>query len=138
MGLTRVDVVIANPKEPTRSMKVEGCLVDRSELTWVPRRAMARIGIGAEKRRRFVLADRRVVERSVGFAILRLGRYRTIDEVVFGYPDHLLLLGARSLAGFGLAVDPQPHRLRATSTIAAQNRSPGRRRTVTPTSRPRR
>jgi hypothetical protein len=31
----------------------------------------------------------------------------------------LALLGARTLEGFGLSVDPQSHRLRVTPTIAA-------------------
>lgn len=92
-----------------------------SELTWVPAQLLESIGIRREKHRRFLLADRRTVKRSVGFAVLSLGRYRTVDEVVFGEPSDLVLLGARTLEGFGLSVDPQSHQLRATPTIAAQN-----------------
>lgn len=99
-----------------------------SELTWMPSNVLQGIGVEPEKERRFLLADRRTVRRSVGFAILRLGRYRTIDEVVFGEPKDLVLLGARTLEGFGLSVDPQSHRLRATPTIAAQNRPARSRR----------
>jgi len=98
-----------------------------SELTWIPRAMLEDIGITAEKIRSFILADRRHIQRSVGFAILELGRHRTVDEVVFGEQDDLTLLGARSLEGFGLSLDPRSHRLRATPTIAAQNLAPTRR-----------
>ncbi len=128
MGLTSVDIGIRNPREPSRRSTVQRLVVDTgSELTWVPREVLEDIGIKPEKSRRFILADRREIKRRVGFAILELGRHRTIDEVVFGEPSDLSLLGARSLEGFGLAIDPQSHRLRATPTIAAQNVVPKRR-----------
>lgn len=127
MGLTHVDLVIRNPREPSRSGAALRLMVDTgSELTWVPRAALEEIGIKPEKDRRFILADRREIRRRVGFAILELGQHRTIDEVVFGEGNDLSLLGARSLEGFGLSIDPQSHRLRATPTIAAQNVAPKR------------
>lgn len=129
MGLTHVDLVLANPREPSRSTTVRHCMVDTgSELTWVSGEILDGIGVKHEKERRFLLADRRMVRRSVGFVILELGRHRTIDEVVFGEPKDLILLGARTLEGFGLSVDPQSHRLRATPTIAAQSRTARSRR----------
>jgi predicted aspartyl protease len=124
MGLTYVDVVLRNPKVPSRRIRVPRLMVDTgSELTWVAGKTLEKIGIKAEKQRRFVLADRREIKRAVGFAILELDRYRTVDEVVFGEPEDLFLLGARSLEGFGLSIDPQSHRLKATVTIAAQNQA---------------
>jgi predicted aspartyl protease len=131
MGLTYVDIEIRIPGIPSRRTALQQVMVDTgSKLTWVPGAVLEDIGIEPEKVRRFILADRREVKRRVGFAILALGRHRTIEEVVFGEPSDLSLLGARSLEGFGLAIDPQSHRLRATPTIAAQNVAPiGRLRT---------
>jgi len=45
-----------------------------------------------------------VITRSVGFAIVRVGRNFTIDEVVFAEPGDLNLLGARTLEGLNLTV----------------------------------
>src|ERR1043166_967090 len=105
MGLTYVEVVLRNPREPSRCLTVPRLMVDTgSELTWVAAKLLQEIGIKPEKQRRFVLADRRGVKRQVGFAELQLGRHRTIDEVVFGEPHDLSLLGARSLEGFGLSI----------------------------------
>lgn len=124
MGLTFVEVMLRNPKDSKQRETVARLMVDTgSELTWVPGVLLERIGIRPEKQRRFVLADRSEIRRQVGFAVLEMGRYRTIDEVVFGEPTGLVLLGARSLEGFGLSIDPQSHRLRATPTIAAPIRT---------------
>jgi predicted aspartyl protease len=128
MGLTYVDLVLANPADSSCRAEVQRCMVDTgSELTWVPAKVLRAIGVEPEKERRFILAYRRVAKRRVGFAILEFGPYRTIDEVVFGEAADLILVGARSLEGFGLAVDPQSHKLRTTPTIAAQNRPRPRR-----------
>ena len=45
------------------------------------------------------------VTRSVGFAIIKIEEYFTIDEVVFGEEGDMLLLGARTLEGLNLTVD---------------------------------
>src|SRR2546422_256428 len=120
MGPTYVDLVLANPADFSCRAAVQRCMVDTgSELTRVPAKVLRAIGVEPEKERRFILADGGLVRRRVGFAILELGPYRTIDGVVFGETADLILVGARSLEGFGLAVDPQSHKLRTTPTIAA-------------------
>jgi predicted aspartyl protease len=88
-------------------------LVDTgSELTWAPERMLEKIGIRREKKDvRFVLANGQEVTRSVGFAIIRLDKYFTIDEVVFAETGDLTLLGARTLDGLNLTVEPVKRRL---------------------------
>lgn len=61
----------------------------------------------------------RLVTRSVGFAILRVARHFTIDEVVFAEPGDLLPLGARTLEGLNLAVDAGRRRLVAAGPLPA-------------------
>jgi predicted aspartyl protease len=65
------------------------------------------------------MANGQVVTRSVGFAILRVGEYFTIDEVVFAERGDLLLLGARTLEGLNLVVDAAKKRLVAAGPIPA-------------------
>jgi hypothetical protein len=55
----------------------------------------------------FVLANGEHVTRSVGFAIIRLDKHFTIDEVVFAEPGDLMLLGARTLEGLNLTNRPR-------------------------------
>lgn len=91
-----------------------------SEYTWIPAATLEKIGVGKEKKDiRFVMANGEVVTRSVGFAILRVARNFTIDEVVFAEPGDLLLLGARTLEGLNLAVDSIRKKLVAAELLPA-------------------
>jgi predicted aspartyl protease len=81
-------------------------LVDTgSEYTWAPARVLEGLGIERKKRISFSMANGQTVTRDVGFAIVRAGGTFTVDEVVFGEPGDLVLLGARSLEGLNLKVD---------------------------------
>jgi len=65
------------------------------------------------------MANGQRVTRSVGFAIVRVNRSFTIDEVVFAEKGDLLLLGARSLEGLNLTVDSRRKRLVAAGPVLA-------------------
>jgi len=65
------------------------------------------------------MANGQVITRSVGFAILRVDKQFTIDEVVFAQPGDLLLLGARTLEGLNLTVDSERKRLVAAGPVPA-------------------
>ena len=82
-----------------------------AELSWAPAAVLDSLGITRRKVFRFQQADGTVLERWVGFAIVHAGGTFTIDEVVFGEPDDLTLLGARSLEGLNLEVDLVGRRL---------------------------
>src|SRR5438094_8999664 len=95
-------------------------LVDTgSELTWIPRPVLQELGIAAERRYRFVVADGRVLERDVGCAIVHVEGVATADDVVFAEPEDLVLLGARSLEGLNLRIDPRSRRLGGAGPIVA-------------------
>jgi predicted aspartyl protease len=73
----------------------------------------------AKKDVRFILANGQEVTRSVGFAIIRLDKYFTIDEVVFAEPGDSALLGARTLEGLNLTVEPVRRKLLASGPLPA-------------------
>lgn len=110
-----------NHVERSRGLDIQRLLVDTgSEYTWVPEAKLEKIGVTREKKDiQFVMANGTVVTRSVGFAILRVGKSFTIDEVVFAEPGDLLLLGARSLEGLNLTVDPCRKKLVAAGPLPA-------------------
>jgi predicted aspartyl protease len=112
---------LENPSDRSRSVIIPKLLVDTgSELTWVSERMLERIGIGREKKDlRFVLANGQEVTRSVGFAIIRLDKFFTIDEVVFAEPGDLQLLGAHTLEGLNLIIEPARRRLIAAGPLPA-------------------
>jgi predicted aspartyl protease len=120
MSLFRVNIVARNPKDETRETPVIEAMVDAgSELTWLPADLLARAGIDRRRSRTFLTATRQTVTRDVGYAILAAEGYETTDEVVFGEPSDLVLLGVRTIEGFGVAVDNVGHRVVAQTSIVA-------------------
>lgn len=107
MGTFRTDIEIANPAEPEKRKLIRTVLVDTgAELSWFPAPVLQSLGIRRLKQWHFRQADGSVLSRWSGGAIVVAGGKITHDEVVFGEPDDLILLGARSLEGLNLRVDP--------------------------------
>jgi predicted aspartyl protease len=121
MGTFFVRCKIENVIDRTKSAVLSKMLVDTgSEYTWVPAGTLEKIGIQREKKDiPFVMANGQQVTRSVGFAIVRLDKYFTVDEVVFAEKGDLLLLGARTLEGLNLTVDSGRKKLVAAGPIPA-------------------
>ena len=96
-------------------------LVDTgSEYTWVSAAVLEKIGIRREKKRfAFVMANGQRITRSLGFAIVRLDKFFTIDEVVFAEKGDLLLLGARTPEGLNLTIDARRKKLVAAGPLPA-------------------
>ena len=121
MGTFYTGCKVVNHLQRTRTISIPKLLVDTGiEYTWIPMEKLEKIGVGREKKDlRFVMANGEVVTRSVGFAILRIGKHFTIDEVVFAEPGDLVLLGARTLEGLNLTVDPGRKRLVVAGPLPA-------------------
>lgn len=112
MGTFRIDVEIGNPARPQLKRLIRSALVDTgAELSWFPGRELEALGVERRKMWRFRQANGTVLERWSGWATVRAAGIETVDEVVFGEPGDLVLLGARSLEGLNLRVDPVSHRL---------------------------
>ena len=121
MGTFYTKCKLENVTDRSKSLVLPRMLVDTgSEYTWAPARSLERIGIDREKKDvLFVMANGQQVTRSVGFAIIRLDKHFTIDEVVFAERGDLLLLGARSLEGLNLTVDSRRKKLVAAGPLPA-------------------
>lgn len=93
--------------ERQRSALIEQLLVDTgSEYTWLPARILSELGVDVEKpNRRFVMANGDVISRDIGYAILKVNGFETVDEIVFAHEGDLSLLGSRTLEGFGAVID---------------------------------
>ena len=107
MGTFRVDVELENPASPGIKRIVRGLLVDTgAELSWIPAEVLQSLGIGRLNEWRFRQADGSVLVRWSGAAFLRVQGRLTVDEVIFGEPDDMVLLGAHSLEGLNFRVEP--------------------------------
>lgn len=112
MGTFRIAIRIGHPTDEHRIAELSDVLVDTgSELTWVPAAILESLGIRRHQTMRFRQATGAIVERATGGAIVHAGGAMATDEVVFAEPGDMTLLGARSLEGLRLGVDPLTRRL---------------------------
>jgi len=112
MGTFRIDVSVENPANALGRESLASVLVDTgAELSWFPADVLRRLGIRPFKELRFRQADGSVLTRWTGPAIIHAAGTLTTDEVVFGEPNDLVLLGARTLEGLNLRIDPVAKRL---------------------------
>jgi predicted aspartyl protease len=118
MGTFHVECIVENHVRRANSARVKLLVDTGSECTWIPTKTLEQIGVRREKKDvPFLMANGKQITRSVGFAILRVGEHFTIDEVVFAEGGDLLLLGARTLEGLNLSVDPAKKKLVAAGPM---------------------
>jgi predicted aspartyl protease len=112
MGTLRIDFEIANPAIPEQRRIIRAALVDTgAELSWIPADMLESLGIERYARARFRQPNGRILERWTGAAFLYVEGKRTADDVVFAERGDMVLLGARSLEGLNLRVEPSNRRL---------------------------
>jgi clan AA aspartic protease len=114
MGMFKVKVKIANPRDPARSFE-EDFWVDTGALySLVPEDRLASIGLASIRERDLILADGRRDRRPMGealFTIAELGETLTCP-VVFAPKGSLYLLGATALENFGVDADTTSRKLK--------------------------
>ena len=121
MGTFYSGCVIENHIDRKKSIHIPKLLVDTgSEYTWISETVLEKIGVTREKKDLlFIMANGQQATRSVGFAIIIVDKHFTIDEVVFAEKGDLFLLGARTLEGLNLTVDPRQKKLVAAGPVLA-------------------
>ena len=98
-----------------------------AESTWIDTAVLEAIGLERRKKDlQFQLANGQIVTRSVGYAVLKVDKAETVDEVVFAQTGDLQLLGARALEGLNLQVDSRRKRLVAAGPIISAAAVPPR------------
>jgi predicted aspartyl protease len=106
-----VDALAAAPDRPERRESVELLVDSGSTYTWVGAARLRGLSIVPTERRRVVTIEGQVVERDAAEVLMTLGG-RTLHTVcLFGDAGDLDVLGAYTLEGFGLGVDPVQRKL---------------------------
>ena len=85
--------------------------------TTLPGDLLRELGVTPMGKRRFLLADGRRMELDYGQAWATIGDESVVTIVVFGRDDGPALLGAYTMEGLSLAVDPVEQRLIPTNLI---------------------
>lgn len=107
MGSFRVDIEIENPSHPGERREVRSVLVDTgAELSWIPAPVLESLDVPRYRKARFRQASGAIVERSIGVAFVHAAGNQTVDDIVFGEPADLVILGSRTLEGLNFVIDP--------------------------------
>ncbi len=107
VGVFRTTIEIQNLDLRGPGRALPETLVDTgSEFTWIPRGVLEELGIGTRRKQAFEVADGRRIERDIGYALVRAAGTEAPDLVVFAEPGDMTLLGAHSLEGLNLKIDP--------------------------------
>ena len=119
VGAFHIGAKIENIVERNKAATIPRLLVDTgSEYTWIAGNTLEKIGVQREKKDlTFVMANGQQITRSVGFAIVKVDKFFTVDEVVFAEKGDLLSLGVRTLAGLNLTVDSRRKKLVASGPL---------------------
>ena len=111
MGTFFTEVQLASPARPDRRETVKLLVDSGSMYTWVSAIVLRDLGVQPTERRRLLTIEGRTTERGAAEILITL-EGRTLHTLcLFGEPNDLEVLGAYTLEGFGLAIDPVQRRL---------------------------
>ena len=137
MGAFRVEMVLENPARPGDKRTLRSVLVDTgAELSWVPAAVLESLGVERNNKWSFRQANGTILERWTGTVVVQVAGKRAGDEVVFGEPGDLVLLGSRTLEGLNFRVEPVMKQLVDAGPAPAAAAAQERRRPQTADRRP--
>jgi|SRR5438445_1907334 len=106
MGTFFVEAQLAAPERPERRQPIELLVDSGSTYTWVAGALLRALSVAPTERRRVVTIAGQLAERDAAEVLITL-EGRTLHTVcLFGDAGDLDVLGAYTLEGFGLGVDP--------------------------------
>src|SRR3989304_2500683 len=119
MGLTTLEVEIANPAQPEVTEKLEFLIDSGAVYSVVPTPVLERLGIKPLDEQEFRLAHGGKIVRKKGVADLRSKERIGGADVVCGEDGDATLLGALTLEALGLSLDPLKRELRELPMMLA-------------------
>jgi aspartyl protease family protein len=117
VGLTVLDVQIANPARPEVKKSLEFLIDSGAIYSVVPAGILDDLGIKPLTTQTFRLADGSKIVRDKGVAIFKYGDQIGGADVIFGEKGDSTLLGAFTLEALGLALDPLKRELKPLPMI---------------------
>ncbi len=116
MGMLAVQIQISG-MDGGEAKEVEAIVDTGSAYTMLPGRLLRELGVAPIGTRRLLLADGRLADMYYGRAWVTVEGESEVTLVVFGEDHGPALLGAYTLEGLALAVDPVKQRLVPTELI---------------------
>jgi len=117
MGLSVLEIEVGNPANPEVTQTVEFLIDSGAVYSVVPTPLLESLNIKPLAEETFRLADGSKIVRKKGVAIFRYGERVGGADVIFGEEGDCTLLGALTLEGLGLALDPLKRELKPLPMI---------------------
>jgi clan AA aspartic protease len=127
MGITVLEIEVANPASPETREKVEFLIDSGAIYSVVPAPVLDKLGIRPLTQQEFRLADGSKIVRKKGVAVFKQGERLGGADVIFGEEGDSALLGATTLEALGLALDPLKRELKPLPLILASLPGPAGR-----------
>jgi len=119
VGLTVLEIDVANPAKPEVSKSLEFLIDSGAIYSVVPADVLNELGIRPLTTQSFRLADGSKIVRNKGVAVFKYGEQIGGADVIFGEEGDSTLLGAFTLEALGLALDPLKRELKPLPMILA-------------------
>jgi clan AA aspartic protease len=119
MGLTVLEIEVANPASPDVTQTVEFLIDSGAVYSVAPTSVLERLGIRPLAEEKFRLADGSKIVRKKGVAVFRRGERVGGADVIFGEDGDSNLLGATTLEALGFSLDPLRRELKPLPMILA-------------------
>ena len=110
MGTFQHTIEVGDP-DGTRFEPIEILVDTRASYTILPASMLEHLNVTAHDKISFILPDGRFIDREIGQTWVQINSKSIITIVVFGVDESQSVLGAYTLEGLRLAVDPVNERL---------------------------
>jgi len=106
MGLTHLEIEIANVSAPTDTRSVEVMVDSGAIFSVLPRPVLEELGIQPLTTETFFPADGKKIQREKGGAVFRYAGKVGVADVLFGEEGDSNLLGATTIESLSMSLDP--------------------------------
>lgn len=117
MGLTHVELIVANPGNPRKAAKLTFSVDSGPVYSVVPKTVLRGLSVKPHSKRTFTLADGSQITRQVGDLTFKLDGHQGASPVIFGEEGDSTLLGTVSLEALGFILDPIRRELRSLPMV---------------------
>ena len=106
-----VTLRVWNPAQPGEVEEFSAVVDPHSTFSWISRERLERLGISPSRKMRFRLKGEGIVERDVASVYIALKNGPVGDVVVMAESGETEKIGAHTINGLGMVVDPEQEKL---------------------------
>src|ERR1700733_7663234 len=122
MGTFTTKFKVWNPTRPESVQEIEALVDTGAAFSWISRARLESLGLNPSRRMSFGTMNGRGRKADITRIYIASAGYSAPDMVVMAEPGEMEVLGAHSIEGLGLAVDPVQKRLTPTIMLALSAR----------------